>query len=263
MNTHHDPISFEKQIIMTLKGFRRSKKITQTQLANRIGVSRDTIARIESGKARIYLAQVVAIAEALNIMLQDLFLQDEQEEKMIDESMTTSQQNVHITFLPQPMISSPIAGKMSERQPVRRSFSVGGVGISYAGEDTEGRGVLQTLDEPTAPATASATIPNPYLNQPAVDNYGEPMKDYILNHHLFWHWVPEDKLTGLSISSVVEATLNQGNEKDISHMFKMIGIEKAANVFKRGISGFRTNYREGVILYFSNYFKRHVPGYSD
>ena len=256
MNTHHDPISFEKQIIMTLKGFRRSKKITQTQLANRIGVSRDTIARIESGKARIYLAQVVAIAEALNIMLQDLFLQDEQEEKMIDESMTTSQQNVHITFLPQPMISSPTAKVLPDAGRIQ-------VGISYAREDTEGRGVLQTLDEPTAPATASATIPNPYLNQPAVDNYGEPMKDYILNHHLFWHWVPEDKLTGLSISSVVEATLNQGNEKDISHMFKMIGIEKAANVFKRGISGFRTNYREGVILYFSNYFKRHVPGYSD
>ena len=72
MRTNHDSLSIEKSVVLTLKEKRKIKKITQTELAGRIGVSRDTIARIESGKARVYLAQVVAIAQALDIMLLDL-----------------------------------------------------------------------------------------------------------------------------------------------------------------------------------------------
>ena len=131
MDKHLDPISVEKQIIMSLKGFRRSKKITQTELANRIGVSRDTIARIESGKARIYLAQAVAMADALDIMLQDLLMQDEQKEE-IAENMSLSQQNVHVTYktklLPSPARHrhsiSNVAGGRAGRSGVRRSPSI-------------------------------------------------------------------------------------------------------------------------------------------
>ena len=48
-------MSLKEQVIMSLKVFRKNKKISQSQLADRIGVSRDTIARLESGRARMYL----------------------------------------------------------------------------------------------------------------------------------------------------------------------------------------------------------------
>ncbi len=213
MNTLQAPIIFEKQVIITLKGIRRSKKITQTDLANRIGVSRDTIARIESGKARIYLAQVVAIADALDIMLHDLFLQDEQKEETIvfkNENMNLSNKNIHIR------LSSPVP-------------------------------------------TATANTRNPYLDEKAVDSYGEPMKKYILNHRLFWHWVPVDDLPGLSISSVVEATLNQGREEDVKWLFDTISTQKAADIFRQQIMGPRHGYTKMLKNYFKAYFNRNAP----
>jgi|TARA_Y100000310_G_scaffold197297_1_gene197378 putative transcriptional regulator len=218
MNTHRAPILFEKQVIITLKGIRRSKKITQTDLANRMGVSRDTIARIESGKARIYLAQVVAIANELDIMLHDLFLQHEQKEETIvfsNENINLSNKNIHIR-----------------------------------------------LSSPTVVAAISAATTytrNPYLDEKAVDSYGELMKKYILDHRLFWHWVPVDDLPGLSISSVVEATLNQGREEDVKWLFDTISTEKVADIFRRQITGTRHGYTDMTKNYFEAYFKRHAP----
>ena len=104
---------------------------------------------------------------------------------------------------------------------------------------------------------------NPYLNEKAVESYGGPMKEYIMSHKLFWHWVPENSLSGLSISSVVEAVLSLGNEQDISDLFKMVDIKKVSEIFLQGISGPRTNYREDTITFFDAYFKRHIPEYSD
>jgi len=245
MNTNQAPILFEKQVIITLKGIRRSKKITQTDLANRIGVSRDTIARIESGKARIYLAQVVAIADALDIMLQDLFLQDEQKEEtrvFTNENMNLSNKNIHITYQ-----TSLLSSRESENESEWRQYPNP---LPAEGETKAGNPNPNPNPNP---------VRNPYLNEKAVDSYGEPMKKYILNHRLFWHWVPVDDLPGLSISSVVEATLNQGREEDLKWLFDTITVEKAADIFKQGISGFRTNYREEVISYFNAYFTRHVP----
>lgn len=218
MDTRLDPISFEKQIIMSLKALRRSKKITQTELANRIGVSRDTIARIESGKARIYLAQAAAMADALDIVLRDLLMQEKQKEGMIvmDENTSVSQPNVVITFLPNNSDNS----------------------------EAEGKGQRQG---------------NQYITQCAVEIYGENMKDYILNHRLFWHWVPEDKLADLSISSVVEATLMQGKSQDIRWLFDTIGVVKAAKVFRRQIIEPRHGYPKITKDYFEAYFNRHAP----
>ena len=55
MNFIRGSMSLQEQVILSLKVFRKNKKITQSELADRIGVSRDTIARLESGKARMYL----------------------------------------------------------------------------------------------------------------------------------------------------------------------------------------------------------------
>ncbi len=229
MRVSHDPLTFEKHIIMLLKGMRRNKKITQSELANRIGVSRDTIARIESGKARIYMAQVVTIAKALDIALQDLV-----SVTMEETDLVTGEMNTSIADIPSGYYKSTNTFGPSSSSSRRIDIF----------NDREGGN-------------------NPYLNEIAVESYGEPMKEYIMNHKLFWHWVPENSLSGLSISSVVEAVLSLGNEQDISDLFKMVDIKKVSEIFLQGISGSRTNYRDDTITFFDAYFKLHVSEYSD
>ena len=228
MHTGGESLTFEQQVILSLKGFRKNKKITQTQLADSIGVSRDTIARMESGRARVYLGMVKDIADALNVLLQDL-IQEEGNSQDVAENISSSRSDIYVEY--------------SNKDVSLRADSP-------VGEEAK-----------QSPSNAPNPTRNPYLDEKAVDSYGEPMKSYIINHRLFWHWVPLEDLPGLSISSVVEATLNQGREEDVKWLFDTIGVEKAADVFKRGISGFRTNYRDEVISYFHAYFTRHVPGF--
>jgi len=222
VNTRPDSISFEKQIIMTLKASRQSKKITQTELANRIGVSRDTIARIESGKARIYLAQAEAMADALDMELRDLMRKEKQKEGMtvIDENMSVSRQDTLVTYLPQKSDGSKRQGKVQSQS-------------------------------------------KKYFFQSAAELYGEPMKDYILNHRSFWSWVPEDKLADLSISSVVEATLRHGESQDARWLFDTIGVDKAAKLFRRQIIERQHGYPKTIEDYFEAYFARHAPETSE
>jgi transcriptional regulator with XRE-family HTH domain len=226
MHTGGESLTFEQQVILSLKGFRKNKKITQTQLADSIGVSRDTIARMESGRARVYLGMVKDIADALDVLLQDL-IQEEGNSQDVPENVSPSRPDIYVEY--------------SNKDVSLRADSP-------VGEEAK-----------QSPSNAPNPTRNPYLDEKAVDSYGEPMKSYIINHRLFWHWVPLEDLPGLSISSVVEATLNQGREEDVKWLFDTIGVEKAADVFKRGISGFRTNYRDEVISYFHAYFTRHVP----
>ena len=228
MHTGGESLTFEQQVILSLKGFRKNKKITQTQLADSIGVSRDTIARMESGRARVYLGMVKDIADALDVLLQDL-IQEEGNSQDVPENVSPSRPDIYVEY--------------SNKDVSLRADSP-------VGEEAK-----------QSPSNAPNPTRNPYLDEKAVDSYGEPMKSYIINHRLFWHWVPLEDLPGLSISSVVEATLNQGREEDVKWLFDTIGVEKAADVFKRGISGFRTNYRDEVISYFHAYFTRHVPGF--
>jgi len=218
MNITRDPRTVERDIIFSLKDLRKNKKITQTELGERIGVSRDTVARIESGRHRIYLAQVVAIAKELNVRLKDLF-QEEAEEQEADETMCSTRQGVQVIY--------------------------------------------QLTEENSQTSAAPTAVSNPYLREYAVEQYGDPMRKYILNRNTLWWWVPKDKLAGLTIASVVEAVLNYGKENDVAELFQMIGVDKAADIFKHGTSGFRTNYHEDSISYFTAYFNRHVPGYSD
>jgi len=230
MHTGGESLTFEQQVILSLKGFRKNKKITQTQLADSIGVSRDTIARMESGRARVYLGMVKDIADALDVLLQDL-IQEEGNSQDVAENISSSRSDIYFEYCNKD--------------------------VSLRGNSPVGEEAKQSPSNAPNPSSTR----NPYFDEKAVDSYGEPMKSYILNHRFFWHWVPEADLPGLSISSVVEATLNLGREEDVKWLFDTIGVEKAADVFKRGISGFRTNYRDEVISYFHAYFTRHVPGF--
>jgi transcriptional regulator with XRE-family HTH domain len=51
---------------------RRSRRVTQTELANRIGRSRVTVVNLESGKQNVQLHQIFTLAEALNVPVSEL-----------------------------------------------------------------------------------------------------------------------------------------------------------------------------------------------
>lgn len=242
MYTGGEPLTFEQQVILSLKGFRKNKKITQTQLADSIGVSRDTIARMESGRARVYLGMVKDIADALDVHLQDL-LQEKEDSQILPENVTPSVSGIVINYSNKDLSlrADSLVGEEPKQSPRH---------IPQPVQDTEGRGMSQT------PAR------NLYLDEKAVDSYGEPMKDYILKHAHFWHWVPESDLFGLSISSVVDAALKQGREEDVAALFNMIGVKKAAGVFRSQIMRTRHGYPDMTMDYFIAYFNRHAPEYT-
>lgn len=57
---------------MDIRKARKERGITQQELAKRIGVNRATVSKYESGQISIPFAQVLAIAEALDMTLYDL-----------------------------------------------------------------------------------------------------------------------------------------------------------------------------------------------
>ena len=60
-----------------LKKVRRSKELTQKELASDVNVTRQTIHSIESGKSVPSLKLALLISKALNVQLEDIFSVDE------------------------------------------------------------------------------------------------------------------------------------------------------------------------------------------
>jgi len=73
--------------------------------------------------------------------------------------------------------------------------------------------------------------------------------------YLFWYI---DDKKNLSNEAIVEAILNYGDWQDVKDLFKNLGIKETASIFKKGISGKRSNYRPEIKNYFSLYFKKYV-----
>lgn len=63
---------------------------------------------------------------------------------------------------------------------------------------------------------------------------------------------------GLSPESIVEATLNYGDWDDVQTLIKIIGIKKTARIFRKQISGWRTNYYPQIQHYFKLYFNKYA-----
>ena len=62
----------------------------------------------------------------------------------------------------------------------------------------------------------------------------------------------------LSEEAVVESVLNYGDFDDVKKMFAILGIKKAAGIFKKQISQKRNNYRPKIKNYFNLYFKKYA-----
>lgn len=62
----------------------------------------------------------------------------------------------------------------------------------------------------------------------------------------------------LSSGAVLEAVLNYGDFNDAKNLFKIMGIKKAATIFRRQLKMRRNNYRPAIANYFKLYFEKHA-----
>lgn len=74
--------------------------------------------------------------------------------------------------------------------------------------------------------------------------------------YLIWYTKSYDSL---SDEAVVEAVLNYGDWDDVQKLIKILGIKKTAKIFRKQISGFRTNYDDKMKNYFTLYFNKYAP----
>lgn len=64
----------ERQLPNNIKHLREKANITQEELANRIGVSRTHMNKMENGKKKITMTNALRLAEIFNVTLNDIFL---------------------------------------------------------------------------------------------------------------------------------------------------------------------------------------------
>ena len=226
----------EKKVMYSLKMIRKGKKLSQTDLAREMNVSRDTIARLESGRSRVTLRHVISIARILDVSLNKIL--SEIENQPSSDSSLKQAANESYTYCPPEYVVNSHVVYNNKNQ------------------------IKPSLDSPSAHLPAKKKI-NPFLTQNAIENYGPEMEQFIQDHKSLWWWIAEQNLSELSIASVVEAILNYGKDDHVAHLFTLISTDKVSEIFKAGNQGFRSNYKSETVSYFNHYFKKHVPGYSD
>ncbi len=69
-----------------------------------------------------------------------------------------------------------------------------------------------------------------------------------------WWWVPDHDRENLSIESIVQGVLANGDMEDVHVLFKHLGREKAGEIFLRQVSRPRHNYRPQTINFFKKVF---------
>ena len=236
MHSFESPKFIEEKIILSLKMTRKGKGLTQYDLAKRMNVSRDTIARLESGRSRATLVHVINIARILDVSLNKI-LSDIENPNPLDSSLKQAGNESYTYYPPEYVVNSHVVYNNKNQ-------------------------IKPSLDSPSAHLPAKKKI-NPFLTQNAIENYGPEMEQFIQDHKSLWWWIAEQNLSELSIASVVEAILNYGKDDHVAHLFTLISTDKVSEIFKAGNQGLRSNYKSEIVSYFSQYFKKHVPGYTD
>lgn len=62
------------EFICNLKKYRQLKDLTQEQLAEKVGVRRETIMRLEAGKYNPSLKLAIDISRAVNVPIEEIFI---------------------------------------------------------------------------------------------------------------------------------------------------------------------------------------------
>lgn len=78
-------------------------------------------------------------------------------------------------------------------------------------------------------------------------------------------WYVKDK-SKISEDSAVEHILNNGNWRDVQEMIKILGMAKAARIFRKRSKPDRfgrQNYRPEIRHYFNLYFDKYAPRDTD
>jgi hypothetical protein len=73
--------------------------------------------------------------------------------------------------------------------------------------------------------------------------------------HLIWYVKDYDSLNE---EAIVEAPLNYGDWDDVQTLFEILGIKKVAQIFRKQISGWRTNYAVKTKHFFTLYFNKYA-----
>lgn len=65
-----------------IEDFRRQRKLTQSELADALGVTRQTIISLENGKYKASLVLAHKIAQYFGVAIEDIFIFDLEEENL-------------------------------------------------------------------------------------------------------------------------------------------------------------------------------------
>ena len=90
----------------------------------------------------------------------------------------------------------------------------------------------------------------------------QELKDFIYKHKALFWYTPEDGLYRISDELLVETILNYGTLKDITELFRIISIERAALTFRNLIGRKKGNYFPEVYNFFNIVFNKYVPKHS-
>ncbi len=60
-----------------IKKWRKVRKLTQEELADRLGISQPTLSRLESGQLRMTIGQLSKFSKELQVSMDDLLTTDE------------------------------------------------------------------------------------------------------------------------------------------------------------------------------------------
>ena len=98
--------SLYKRLGASIKARRRALRLTQQQLATQLGISRASLANVETGRQRVLVHQLYALADQLNVGVQDLLPESSEadalqtlDDLLFSENVTVSQRQQIATLL--------------------------------------------------------------------------------------------------------------------------------------------------------------------
>ena len=98
--------SLYRRLGASIKARRRALQLTQQQLATQLGISRASLANVETGRQRVLVHQLYELAEQLNVGVQELLPESSEadalqtlDDLLFSENVTVSQRQQIATLL--------------------------------------------------------------------------------------------------------------------------------------------------------------------